>query len=320
MRGMSYIVSRFLVLLLTAFIAVTMNFVIFRAAPGDVVSTFSHVPNASPQLQAELRREFGLNEPEWKQYLLYLRELAHGNLGVSYASRKPVTQEVARLLGNTIPMVLLATLVAIALGLVTGVIAAARRGGPLDHSLVGTALTFYALPTQWLAVLLVILFAGVLPTGGMQNPFLIDPSFGEHLLDIAKHMLLPSLTLALVSFGYFTVVVRSAMLETLGADYVLTARATGLSTWGVLVKHGLRNALLPIVALIALSLGFVVSGALLVEIVFSWPGIGRGMYDAVLARDYPMLQGIFLVTTAAMLLANFAADILSFRIDPRLRA
>jgi ABC-type dipeptide/oligopeptide/nickel transport system permease component len=319
MKGLSYFGRRAVFLLATALVAATMNFVIFRAAPGDVVSTFSHVPNASAQLQAELRREFGLNEPQWKQYLLYMRELARGNLGVSFADQKPVAGELVRLLANSIPMVLLATVFAIVFGVITGVIAACRRGGAADHGLVGVGLILYSLPTQWLGVVLIILLAGVLPTGGMRDPFLIDPSFLESLTDVMKHMALPSLTLGLVTFGYFTVVVRSSMLETLGEDYILTARAKGLSTWRIVVHHGLRNALLPIVALIALSLGFVVSGALLVEIVFSWPGIGRGMYDAVLARDYPMLQGIFLITTVAMLLANFLADLVSFRIDPRLR-
>jgi ABC-type dipeptide/oligopeptide/nickel transport system permease component len=166
--------------------------------------------------------------------------------------------------------------------------------------------------------MLVILFAGTLPTGGLSDEFLIDPSFTTHVKDLGEHILLPSLTLGLVLFGEYTLIVRSAMLETLGEDYVLTARAKGLKPWAILRRHALRNALLPITTLVALSLGYVVAGAILIETVFSWPGIGRAVYDAVLQRDYPMLQGAFLVLTCSVVFFNLVADLLYFRLDPRI--
>jgi peptide/nickel transport system permease protein len=152
----------------------------------------------------------------------------------------------------------------------------------------------------------------------MTNDFLIDPSWWTHLQDVLKHMILPSLTLGLVLFGEYTLIVRSAMLETLGEDYILTARAKGLKPWAIVRKHALRNAMLPIATLVALSLGYIVAGAILVETVFSWPGIGRAVYDAVLARDYPMLQGAFLVLTVSVVFFNLLADLLYFKLDPRI--
>jgi peptide/nickel transport system permease protein len=152
----------------------------------------------------------------------------------------------------------------------------------------------------------------------MTNEFLLNPGFWEHLRDLASHIVLPSLTLGLVLYGEYTLIVRSAMLETLGEDYILTARAKGLKPWTIVRKHALRNAMLPITTLIALSLGYIVAGAILIEIVFSWPGIGRAVYEAVLERDYPMLQGAFLLLTIAVVLCNLIADLLYFKLDPRI--
>src|SRR6202040_339333 len=156
-------------------------------------------------------------------------------------------------------------------------------------------------------------FTGILPTGGMTNDFLINPSFWTHTKAVLAHMMLPSLTLGLVLFGEYTLIVRSAMLETLGEDYILTARAKGLRPWTIVRRHALRNAALPIVTLVALSLGYIVAGAILIETVFSWPGIGRAVYDSVLQRDYPMLQGAFLVLTVSVVVCNLAADLLYFK-------
>jgi peptide/nickel transport system permease protein len=166
--------------------------------------------------------------------------------------------------------------------------------------------------------MLIIIFAGVLPTGGMTNEFLLNPGFWQHLRDLASHIFLPSLTLGLTLYGEYTLIVRSAMLETLGEDYILTARAKGLKPWTIVRKHALRNAMLPITTLVALSLGYIVAGAILIEIVFSWPGIGRAVYEAVLERDYPMLQGAFLLLTIAVVLCNLIADLLYFKLDPRI--
>jgi ABC-type dipeptide/oligopeptide/nickel transport system permease component len=316
-HGSVYLAKRIGLAAGTVFVAITLNFILFRAAPGDAVSNLSRVPHASPQLKEALRHEFGLDQSKWEQYLLYLKQLAHGNLGVSFADQQPVSHDLGVALGNTIPMVLLGTLIAIIVGVLTGTIAAWRRGGVADHLNTNVAIAFYSVPTQWLGLMLLILFAGVLPTSGMVDEFALDQSWWAHAEDVLKHMVLPSATLALTLYGEYTLIARSAMLETLSEDYVLTARAKGLSGGAVVRRHAFRNALLPTTTMVALSLGYVVGGAILIETVFSWPGIGRAVYQAVLQRDYPMLQGAFLVLTLSVVLFNLVADLLYFRLDPR---
>lgn len=320
MRGADYVIKRTAFALITIFVAITLNFVLFRALPGSAVADLARVPHATPQLKAALTREFGLDKPMWEQYLLYLKELAHGNLGVSYVNQQPVWNNLRTALGNTIPMVLLGTLIAMALGILTGVVSAWRRGTALDHASTNLAIAFYAVPTQWLGLVLIIVFAKYLPTYGRTNVYLLAPTFWQHLKDVMIHMLMPSITLALTLYGEYTLIVRSAMLETLGEDYVLTARAKGLTGWAIVREHAFRNAMLPTVTLMALSLGYVVAGAILVEAVFSWPGIGRAVYESVFNNDYPMLQGAFLILTLSVVFFNFVADLLYFRLDPRITA
>jgi ABC-type dipeptide/oligopeptide/nickel transport system permease component len=317
-RGADYVIKRTLFALITVFVAITMNFALFRLAPGDAVSNLSRIPHATPETRLAIKRQFGLDKSKGQQYALYLKQLVHGNFGVSFANSQPVWGNLKTAIANSIPMVLLGTVFAIVVGTLTGVMAAWRRGTPLEAASVTTALGFYSMPTHWLGLMLVILFAGILPTGGMTNEFLIDPSWWTHVKDVLSHMALPSLTLGLVLYGEYTLIVRSAMLETLGEDYVLTARAKGLRPWAIVRKHALRNALLPIATLVALSLGYIVAGAILIETVFSWPGIGRAVYDAVLARDYPMLQGAFLILTVSVVFFNLLADLLYFKLDPRI--
>jgi ABC-type dipeptide/oligopeptide/nickel transport system permease component len=318
MGSADYLLKRLAFALATVLVAVTLNFVLFRLAPGDAVSNFSRVPHASPELRRAIAREFGLDQPKWRQYVVYLGQLAHGNLGVSYENQQPVSANLRSALANTVPMLLAGTLLAILLGMVTGVLAAWRRGTALDHASVSVALGFYSVPTQWLGLMLILLFAGILPTGGRTDEFLANPGLAQHWLDVGKHMLLPAVTVALTLYGEYTLVVRSTMLETLGEDYILTARAKGLAPWTVVRRHALRNALLPTATLVALSLGYIVAGQILIEVVFSWPGIGRATYQAVLVRDYPMLQGAFLVFTLTIVSLNLLADLLYVKLDPRI--
>jgi peptide/nickel transport system permease protein len=317
-RGIDYVLKRVGFAVVTIFVAVTINFVLFRLAPGSAVSNLSRVPHATQQLRHALEVQFGLDKSKGEQYVIYLKQLVHGNLGVSFENEQPVSKNLRIALINTLPMVTLGTLFSIVIGTLTGVIAAWRRGTPTEALTVSSALGFYSMPTQWLGLMLIIIFSGILPTGGMTNEFLLNPGFYEHLRDLASHIVLPSLTLGLVLYGEYTLIVRSAMLETLGEDYILTARAKGLKPWTIVRKHALRNAMLPITTLIALSLGYIVAGAILIEIVFSWPGIGRAVYEAVLERDYPMLQGAFLLLTIAVVLCNLIADLLYFKLDPRI--
>ncbi|HEX5175335.1 MAG TPA: ABC transporter permease [Gaiellaceae bacterium] len=318
MRGIDYVLKRVGFAVVTVFVAVTINFVLFRLAPGSAVTNLSRVPHATQQLRHALEVQFGLDKSKGAQYAIYLKQLVHGNLGVSYENEQPVSTNLRVALINTLPMVTLGTIFSIIIGTLTGVIAAWRRGTPTEAVTVSSALGFYSMPTHWLGLMLIIIFAGVLPTGGMTNEFLLNPGFWQHLKDLGSHILLPSLTLGLVLYGEYTLIVRSAMLETLGEDYILTARAKGLKPWTIVRRHALRNAMLPITTLIALSFGYIVAGAILIETVFSWPGIGRAVYEAVLERDYPMLQGAFLLLTIAVVLCNLVADLLYFKLDPRI--
>ena len=318
MRGTDHVLKRVAFAIVTIFVAVSINFALFRLAPGTTVTNLAPVSHATPELRNALKKQFGLDRSKGAQYAIYLKQLVHGNLGVSFENEQPVSKNLRIELINTLPMVTVGTLFSILIGTLTGVIAAWRRGTPTEAVTVTTALGFYSMPTQWLGLLLIIIFAGILPTGGMTNEFLLNPGFWQHLRDLGSHILLPSLTLGLVLYGEYTLIVRSAMLETLGEDYILTARAKGLKPWTIVRKHALRNAMLPITTLVALSLGYIVAGAILIETVFSWPGIGRAVYEAVLQRDYPMLQGAFLLLTISVVICNLVADLLYFKLDPRI--
>jgi ABC-type dipeptide/oligopeptide/nickel transport system permease component len=321
MRGADYIIKRVGFAALTVFMAITVNFFLFRVLPGSAVTDLSRVPHATPQLRHALEAEFGLNKPKWEQYLLYIGQLAHGNMGVSYAQQQPVFGLLVNALKNTIPMVTIGTVAAIVIGILTGVLSAWRRGSVADQASTNVAVAFYAFPTQFLGLMLLILFAGVLPSSGMENYYaslLGQTSLLDRLKDIGLHMILPALTLCLTLYGEFTLIMRSSMLETLGEDYVLTARAKGLPDRKIVSRHAFRNALLPIATIVALSMGYIVAGAILIEFIFSWPGIGWTMWQAINQRDYPMLQGGFLILAVSVILLNLVADLLYFKLDPRI--
>ena len=229
MRGGGYVAKRILFAVVTVYVAVTLNFILFRVLPGSAVSNVSRVPQASPALKHALEVEFGLNHSLWEQYWIYLKQLAHGNLGVSFANQQPVWDNLRHALWHTLPMVALGTVIAILIGIATGILSATRRGSVADHASTNLAIVFYAFPTQFLGMMLLLLFAGILPAGGMSNPFLlaVDPTSWQKFSDVVLHMILPAATLALTLYGEDTLIVRSAMLETLCDDYVLTARAKG---------------------------------------------------------------------------------------------
>lgn len=313
-----YVWKRSVFAIVTIFVALSFNFVLFRVLPGSAVSSLARVPHASAELKHALEAQFGLDKPVWEQYFLYLRELLHGNLGVSFANRQPVSANLLEAFGNTLPLVATGTVIAIVLGIATGIYSAVRRGTVGETVSTNLAVLFYAFPTQFLGMMLLILFAGYLPSAGMSDPFAVGFSPGEQFVDVLRHLILPVTTLILTLYAENTLIVRSAMLETLGEDYILTARAKGLPLRRIISSYALRNAMLPIVTQVALTLGSIVTGAILIEVIFSWPGIGRALYSAVLSRDYPMLQGGFLVVTVTVVLLNYLADLLYYRLDPRL--
>jgi ABC-type dipeptide/oligopeptide/nickel transport system permease component len=321
MRSFDFVAKRVLFAALTVFVAITLNFVLFRTLSGDAVSAL-RCRQCTAQFKAYQREQLGLDKSKWEQYTIYLQGLAHGDMGKSLRSERPVTEELWQPLKNTIPMVALGTLFSIVFGILIGVISAWRRATWADRTGLWSGLAFYSMPPQWLGLLIVLFVAGALglPTAGIKDPtlgILGDASTWEVFVDRMRHMILPALTLGLVLYGEYALVVRSAMLETLGEDYVLTARAKGLTNWATVWRHGLRNALLPIVTLVALSLGFIIGGSITIEYVFSYPGIGLQVVEAIDQRDYPILQGAFLLLTLSVILANLVADLLYFKLDPR---
>jgi ABC-type dipeptide/oligopeptide/nickel transport system permease component len=319
MRGADYFLKRTLFAIVTVFVAITLNFIIFRATPGDAV-TGLRCQFCTVEFKEQLRAELGLDQSKWEQYVIYLKSLAQGDMGRSFVTREPVVDEVLDPLLNTLPMLALGTAFAIVFGILAGVVAAWRRGTFLDWGNLSFSLLFYSLPTQWLGLMLLIVFAGTLPAAGVSDPFLefTDPSWWETFVDRLEHMILPAATIGIVLFGEYALIVRSSLLEALSEDYVLTARAKGLRNLAIVWKHAFRASLLPVATLVALSAGYLVAGAILVEAVFSYPGIGLVTYDAVAERDYPVLQGAFLVLTLSVVIANYLADLLYFKLDPRI--
>ncbi|MCW2289910.1 ABC transporter permease [Leucobacter luti] len=312
-----YIWHRTVFALITVFVAISLNFVLFRVLPGSAVTRISRVPNASPELKEALEKQFGLDKSVWEQYLLYLKGLFTGNLGVSFNNRQPVAENLSHAFMNTLPLVLTGTIIALIIGILLGVLSAVRRGSIFDHTMTNISVLFYAFPTQFLGAMLLIAFAGVLPSAGMSDPFAAAAGPWDQFLDQARHLILPVATLVLTLYAENLLIMRSAVLETLGEDYILTARAKGLSRGRIIRSYAIRNAMLPTVTMIALALGTVVSGAILIEVIYSWPGIGRALYEAVLQRDYPMLQGGFLIITIIVVVCNYLADLSYAWIDPR---
>jgi ABC-type dipeptide/oligopeptide/nickel transport system permease component len=317
-----YVFRRIGFALATVLVAVTLNFFLFRVMPGTAV-TGLRCQNCTAAYRQTIIEQYGLNLPKLEQYRIYLQQLAHGNLGVSVYNNQSVWDAIRTPLLNTLPMLLLGTILSIALGVAAGLVSAWRRGTIVDRASLWTSLTFYAMPTQWIGLLAVFYVAGALglPRAGISSStlgILSSPSTWQVFVDRTQHLILPAAVLGLGMYGQYALVLRSAMLETLGEDYVLTARAKGLRNGMIVRTHALRNAMLPLVALIALSMGSIVAGAIVVEDVFSYPGIGLATVDAIDHRDYPVLQGIFLLLTLTVIACNLIADLTYLRLDPRM--
>jgi ABC-type dipeptide/oligopeptide/nickel transport system permease component len=319
----NWLVKRLIRALVTTFVIITFNFFLFRVMPGDAVSNLSRIPHATPELKKEIAAQFGLDQSIRHQFLAYLNQLFHGNLGISYQDQQSVVSHLGDAIVHSVPMVLFGTVLSIVLGIASGLWAAWRRGTFQEKLSTSSAMFFYSLPTQFLGMILLLVFAGWLgwfPSGGTGNEFnyLGQTNQAEQLGEGLRAMFLPALTLALILYGQYTLIVRSGLLETLGEDYILTAKAKGLSDRRIMMKHAFRNGMLPVVTLIALSFGFIAAGTILVEDVFSYHGLGLLVADAIRRRDYPLLQGAFLLITVCVIVANLLADLLYFKLDPRI--
>jgi ABC-type dipeptide/oligopeptide/nickel transport system permease component len=314
-----YITRKLAFALGTLFVALNVNFFLFRALPGNAATLYLAAPGLPEANREALKQEFGVTEPLSHQYLSYFQQLLRGNLGVSYANFQPVAGNLVHALLHTLLLVGVGLTIAVVLGVACGTVAAWRRDALSDRAIVGGALFLFALPAQWLGLVLAELFAGKLPSNGMSDPFAQGTGGFAHAIDVARHLVLPGTTLALVLFGQFVVISRTAVLETLGEDYIYAARAKGASTARALMRHALPNAMLPVATTLGVLLGAMTAGPILIETVFSWPGIGRAIYEAVLGRDWPMLQGAFLIVTACVIGINFVIDLAYGALDPRIR-
>ncbi len=306
----------------TLVFVLVLNFFLFRILPGDPERTFIRLQRISPSQIDEVKREFGLDRPLWVQFFDYLGDTARGEFGISYVFSRPVSEVIATALWPTILLVGVATLAATVIGTLMGIWGAWRRGSSIDTSLLGFGLVTYAMPEFWLGMLLILVFAVALdwfPTSFMTTPGVVDASAGAQLVDTLEHLFLPALTLALALIGEYALIMRTSVMEVMNEEYVTTARAKGMREALVLRRHIVPNALLPVVTLAALNLGFIVSGAITIETVFSWPGLGQLTFRAINGGpDYPLLQGLFLLFSVAVILANLVADLLLGLLDPRI--
>lgn len=306
----------------TLFFVLVLNFILFRILPGDPARTLTRLQRSSPSTIEAVKKELGLDRPLPVQFFDYLGDTARGELGISYVFSRPVSEVIAGALWPTILLVGVATIGATVIGMLIGIWGGWRRGSAVDTTTLGFGLVTYAMPEFWLGMLLILLFAvalGWFPTSFMTTPGLVDASAGAQLVDTLEHLFLPALTLVLALLGEYALIMRSSVIEAMNEDYVTTARAKGMREALVLRKHVVPNALLPVVTLAALNIGFIVSGAITVETVFSWPGLGQLTFRAIKGGpDYPLLQGLFLMFSAAVIFANLAADLLLGLLDPRI--
>ena len=314
-----FVTGKVLGSLATLAFVVCFNFFLFRVVEGDPVASLFRGRNLTVAQRDALTKQFGLDGSTGKQFVRYLQQTAQLNLGRSYASNEPVSKEIGARVWATVALVGLSTLLSTVGGIFIGIAAAWRRRSKTDYASTTFTMATYAMPDFWLGMLLLTLFAvtlGWFPVGGLEEA--TSNSTGvAHLADQAKHLFLPCLTLALAYLGEYALVMRSSLLDTMREDYLVLARAKGMREVVVRNRHAVPNALLPVVTLIAINFGLELSGAIAVETIFSWPGLGLATYDALNGPDLPMLQGLFLVFSAAVIFFNFVADLLYAYLDPR---
>ncbi|MFF3486466.1 ABC transporter permease [Streptomyces sp. NPDC002701] len=297
------------------------SFFLFRLIPGDPVKFMTGGRQVSTEQLGAYRREFGLDLPLWEQFTDYCGKALTGDLGTSYQFRAPVIDKISEALPNTLLLTGTSFVLYTAIGVFLGTRAAWRNGGLGDRLHTGLALTLYSIPSFWLGLLLIIVFSvgvgpvpGLFPTGGMESGG--EEGFA-YVLDVAHHLVLPVVTLVAVEYGQTLLVTRSALLDEMGSDYLTTARAKGLRDDLVRRRHAVPNALLPTMTLVAINLGRTVAGVILVETVFSWPGLGGLFYQALSVPDLPLVQGLFFVFAAAVIVMNTLADLVYPLLDPR---
>ena len=335
MQRSDYLIRKIVFAFVTLLVVIIFNFFLFRVLPGDPVKLIIHSPRMTAEAQERIRINFGLDKPVWfnmegireegllgafdTQFTAYVRNLLKGDLGVSFSTRRDVSDLIRERVWRTVILVLLGEFLAIFLGIALGMVAAWRRGSNLDTGILLYGLFTWAMPTFFFGIILVMLSGGRFPVGGMVAPGLKPEDGLVYWKDVGWHLILPTVTLTILYMSEYMLIMRSSVVEVLSEDFILTAKAKGLNAFQIFRDHALKNAMLPMVTIIALTLGYTVGGAIQVETVFSWPGIGRLMFDAVQKRDYPVLQGTFLLLAVSVIVANLIADLLYAALDPRVK-
>jgi peptide/nickel transport system permease protein len=316
-------VRRLLVAVVIAFLVATLSFVLVHAAPGEPFAALREDARMTQEMAQRLREQYGLDRPLGVQYVRYIASLARGDLGESFLQRRPVRSVLADALPNSLLLMATALVVAFALGVTLGALQASRHGSRFDRTLGGVSLTLASVPEYLLAIGLLLAFAYLLPifpTAGMSDPVMwrfMSPM--QRLTDLARHLVLPATTLVLIIASVVARYQRAALLDVLPDDFIRTAKAKGLSRGRVLL-HALRNALLPTITLIGLLFPALFGGAVFVENVFSWPGMGRTIVDALGARDYPLIIGSMVIGSIFVVVGGLVADLAVMSADPRTRA
>ncbi|HYI20124.1 MAG TPA: ABC transporter permease [Solirubrobacteraceae bacterium] len=316
-----FLIRRGLGSLATLAFVVVFNFFLFRVISSDPVGALFRGRNLSDSQRDDLRREFGLDGSTLEQFWAYLKQTATLNFGRSYATNAPVLDEIWAKAGATVALVGVAAVLSAVFGILIGIVAAWRRRTAADYTATTFTMATYSMPDFWAGMLLLSLFGvtlGWFPTGGLQDAT-SDATGLALLADQARHMFLPALTLTIAYLGEYALVMRASLLDTMREDYLTLARAKGLRDIQVRNRHAVPNALLPVVTLAAINFGFILSGAIAVETIFSWPGLGLASYEAIHGPDLPMLQGLFLFFSASVIVFNFLADVLYAFLDPRVR-
>lgn len=318
-----YVFKKIIYSLITIFAVLIFNYFLFRVMPGNPLQMLMRNPSASAEAIQKTMELHGLDKPWHIQFYIYLKDLLRGQLGTSFLYKgQSVTGVIGSRILPTLLMVGIAEIIAIMAGVFIGIISAWKRGKKIDIISLSFSLISYAVPTFWLGIVLVTIFSvqlRIFPTSGIVTPGLAYAGFMAKFTDVSKHLALPVLTLSLVLIGQYALIMRSTLIDVLTEDYITTAHAKGFKESYVVKKHALPNAMLPMITIIAINLGSVIGGAIQIETIFSWPGIGRLMYDAIQNRDYPLLQGIFLLTTISVIITNLLADLTYGYLDPRVK-
>jgi peptide/nickel transport system permease protein len=325
-QGFLYYLSRKLTAAVLSFaVLLVVGFVIFSLMPSNPVEALTRGRPTSAKQMTFLIQQLGLNQPVWERFWHFVANTVGGNLGYSWQFETPVATLIAQRLWPTLLLMGSSTIVSVLLGMWLGIRSGWRPGSLLDRVSTGTAITFWSVPTFWLGIILLVLFSvgfgpvpALFPAGGMSTPG-GSGGFAPHTLDVARHLVLPSLTLVLVVFAQYQMIMRSSMIDELGNPYLLTARAKGLRDAEVRQRHAVPNALLPSVTLIFLQIGTMISGAITVETVYSWPGLGYLTYQALQIPDLPLLEGTFIIFSASVIVFNLLADLVYRYLDPRVR-